>query len=211
MKTKIFSIAIILVVVALLFSCGTNNEQTGAIDTDALRTAAVSTYASSLTETAVAIPTISPTPTIEPTFTFTPTATGESSPTPTKNPCYELLWIKDLTISDGTVMKSNEVFTKTWLVQNNGGCAWAPGFTFSNVGGNPMNAKVVVLNKPIPVGLKYEISIEMVVPSGIYGLIQSTWSMAYEPDMYFGDPLTVNIIVEDPNSPTATITVTATP
>lgn len=195
-----------LVFSTLLFSCEADNEP--AVDVDALRTEAVATYASSLTETMIALPTLSPTPTIEPTFTLTPTITGEVPASPTKNTCYELLWIKDVSIPDGTVLKSNEIFTKTWLVQNTGGCAWAPGFTFSNVGGDAMNAKTFVFNKAIPVGLKYEISIDMVVPSGVYGLIQSTWSMAYEPGMYFGDPLSVNIMVEDPNGSTPTVTAT---
>jgi hypothetical protein len=208
MKTKIFSILIVLLLVVLLFSFGLNQEQAEEVDVDAIRTEAVSTFASSLTETMVAVPTNTSTPTIEPTFTLTPTLEGAASPTPTKNRCYNLLYLKDLTIPDGTVMKANEVFTKTWLVQNNGDCAWAPGFTFNNVGGDPMRAATIVLDKPIPVGLKYEIEVEMVVPAGVYGLIQSSWMMSYEPGMYFGDTLSVSIMVEDPKG---TPTVTATP
>ncbi len=204
MKTKIFSISAVFLLTVLLFSCGTNTDQNNIIDLNPIRTEAVATFASSLTKTAVAIPTLSPTPTIEPTLTLTPIVASAVA-SPTKNPCYNLLWIKDVTIPDGTVMKPGEAFTKTWLVQNNGDCAWAPGFTFSNVGGDPMRGATVKLSKPIPVGLKYEISVDLIAPSGIYGLIQSTWSMAYEPGMYFGDPPTVNIVVEDPNQPTATV------
>ncbi|MDD2921441.1 MAG: NBR1-Ig-like domain-containing protein [Anaerolineales bacterium] len=203
MKTKIFSILTLLVLVVLLFSCGTNNEQTNLIDLNPVRTEAVATFASSLTQTLVARPTISPAPTIEPTLTLTP-GTEIAAATPTKNRCYNLLYLKDVTIPDGTKMKPNEVFTKTWLVQNNGDCAWAPGFMFSNFGGDPMRGAALKLSKSIPVGLKYELSIDLVVPSGIYGLIQSSWRMSYEPDMYFGDTLSVNIVVEDPNQPTAT-------
>jgi hypothetical protein len=208
MKTKILSISIILVLGVLLFSCGTKAEPITSMDFSAVQTQAVETFAYSLTQTAEAVPTFTSTPTLEPTITLTPTSTGEVPATPTKNDCYKMLWIEDLTIIDGTVMKSNEVFTKTWLVQNNGGCAWAPGFTFSNIGGDPMGAKTFVFKKPIPVGLKYELSIDMVVPSGMYGLIQSTWKMAYEPGMYFGDPLTVSIVVENPNGSTPTVTPT---
>jgi hypothetical protein len=122
------------------------------------------------------------------------------------NPCYNLLWIKDRTIPDGTQLKPNEVFTKTWLVQNNGGCAWAPGFTFVNVGGDPMRGKPLKFTEPIPVGAKYEIYIELVVPSGINGLIQSSWRMADKNGSSFGDTLSVNIVVG--SNPTSTATKT---
>ncbi|MBK9208154.1 MAG: hypothetical protein IPL71_07585 [Anaerolineales bacterium] len=70
MKTRILSITILLILGVLLFSCGTNQpEQTTPLDADVLRTEAVSTYASSLTETLVAVPAASPTLTIEPTAT----------------------------------------------------------------------------------------------------------------------------------------------
>lgn len=209
MKTKILSIPLLLILGVLLFSCGTKEESPiTSMDFSAVQTVAVETFAYSLTQTAEALPTLTATPTIEPTFTLTPTATGEIPPTPTRNACYKLRWLQDMTITDGTVMKPNETFTKTWLVQNVGGCAWAPGFTFVNVGGDPMRGETVKLTKPVPVGLKYEISVEMVVPTGVYGVIQSAWRMAYEPDMYFGDTLSVSIMVEDPNGATPTFTPT---
>lgn len=211
MKTKIISITTLLILGMLLFSCGTNNEP-AKLNVDAFHTEAVATFASSLTQTVEAMPTtISPTPTINATITLTPTNTGDLTPTSTKNPCYELLWLEDVSIPDGTVMKSNEVFTKTWLVQNTGGCAWAPGFTFSNVGGDPMRGATFVLSKPIPVGIKYELSVEMVVPSGVYGIIQGAWRMAYEPGAYFGDTLFISITVENPKRSTETPVPTSMP
>ena len=78
MKTKIFfSLVTLLILGALLFSCGVNSEKTDDVDVNAVRTEAVATFASSLTETVAAHPTISPTPTIEPTLTFTPNANEE--------------------------------------------------------------------------------------------------------------------------------------
>lgn len=198
-----------LILVVLLFSCGTQKDDpvTG-MDFSAVQTLAVETFAAGLTQTAEAVPTFTPTPTLEPTLTLTPTVTGEVPPTPTKNNCYNLLYLQDITIPDGTVMKPNETFTKTWMVQNTGGCAWAPGFTFVNVGGDSMRAATVKLTKAVPVGLKYELSVDMVVPTGSYGTIQGAWRMAYEPGMYFGDTLFISIVVEDPNGTTPTPTAT---
>jgi len=203
MKTRILSITIILILGALLFSYGTNKTQpTKDVDVNALRTEAVETYAASLTETLVAVPTTSPTLTVEPTST--PLAVTATLETPlVANPCYKLLWIEDRTIPDLTQMKPNEIFTKTWYVQNNGGCAWAPGFTFTHMGGDLMRGQPLVLKEPVPAGAKREISIDLVVPSGQSGLIQSSWRMTDENGIFFGDTLSVNIMVGTFPTPTA--------
>jgi hypothetical protein len=205
MKTRIIAIIVILILGVLLFSYGTNNnaQQKNTIDPNALRTEAVETYAASLTETPVVIPSEYPTLTVEPSST--PLAVTATLETPlAANPCYKLLWIEDRTIPDLTQMKPNEIFTKTWYVQNNGGCAWAPGFTFNHVGGDPMRGKPLRFTEPIPVGAKREISIELIVPSGQNGLIQSSWRMADENGIFFGDTLSVNIMVGTSTTPTAT-------
>ena len=208
MKIRIASILIIGILVTLIFSCGTNPEsQTNPVDLDlnAARTEAVSTFASSLTETLVAVPSTSPTLTIEPTFTPEEgTATLES--TPTANPCYNLFYIADVTIPDNTQMKPGEVFTKTWLVQNTGGCAWRAGLTFQHVGGDAMRGNTVTLTDAIQTGSKREISVQLVVPSGQNGLIQGAWRMADESGNFFGDTLSVNIMVGSATTPVATNT-----
>ncbi len=206
MKTKIASILLIGVLITLLFSCGTNSEnQADTVDDTVVRTEAVATFASSLTETLVAVPSTSPTLTVEPTFTPEEgTATLES--TPTANPCYNLFYIEDVTIPDNTQMKPGELFTKTWLVQNTGGCAWRAGFTFQHVGGDVMRGSTVTLTEAIQTGSKREISVQLVVPSGQNGLIQSAWRMADENGNFFGDTLSVNIVVGSIPSPVVTAT-----
>jgi len=195
-----------LILGALLFSCESNSSTpTKPVDTNALRTQAVATYASSLTETLVAVPTASPAPTEK--FTATPVVLTATLETPaTADPCYDLLWIEDVTIPDGTNLKPNESFTKTWLVQNSGGCAWPPGFTFQHVGGDPMRGETLTLEEAIPVGAKREISIQLAVPTNQNGLIQSSWRMADANGVFFGDTLTVNITVGNILTPTSTTT-----
>lgn len=203
MKRQI-SLLITLTTGLLLLACTTNlTTPITDLDSSAIQTQAVSTFASSLTETLVAIPIASPTLTSLPSFT--PLAVTETNVAENpQNSCYKLLFIKDITIADGTHLKDNEVFTKTWLVQNNGACAWAPGFTFSHVGGDSMRGKMFVLTDPIPVGAKRELSIEMVAPSGQNGLVQSSWQMADASGNFFGDTLTVNITVGNIFTATAT-------
>lgn len=206
MKTRIL-LFLILIAGALLFSCGTNgssNQTAPTVDVNALRTEAVATYASSLTETLAPAPTTSPTPNIiEPTTTSPETTSTLKTPL-TANPCYNLMYIEDITIPDGSSMKAGETFTKTWLVQNIGGCAWRAGFTFNHFGGDPMRGSTVTLTEAIPTGAKRELSVELVVPSNQNGVIQSSWRMADENGVFFGDTLSVNIVVGNVTTPAAT-------
>lgn len=205
MKSRIPAILIALILGASLFSLGIN--RTDSPDADAIRTEAVATFASFLTETLAAAPPTSSTPTIPPAHTPTvPIPTIEFSPTATTNPCFNLLYLADVTVEDGTRMKAGEVFVKTWLVQNIGGCAWRPGFTFRHVGGDPMRGETVTLTEAVPTGARRELSVNLVVPTGQSGLVQSSWRMADENGSFFGDTLSVNIIVEDASAPPPTST-----
>lgn len=202
----IISLAAVVVVLAIIFSIGGQNSgQPQEVDLNAVRTEAVSTYASGLTESPESSPQASPTHEPAPTNTLE-LVTVTIEPSPTINPCYNLLYIDDVTIPDGTQMKAGEVFTKTWLVQNIGGCAWRPGFTFQHVGGDKMRGETVTLTEAIPTGAKREVSVRLVVPSGFNGLIQSSWRMADEFGVFFGDTLSVNIQVGE-----VAVTATSTP
>lgn len=206
MKFSRLLISFGLIAGVFLFSCADNRaDQTPGVDTDAVRTEAVATFASSLTKSLPAPLTPFPTQTASPAATETALSTTPE-PSPTSNPCFNLLYIADVTIPDGTRMKPGEKFTKTWLVQNIGGCAWRPGFTFRHVGGDPMRGNTVTLTEAIPTGAKREISVELVVPSGINGVIESAWQMADENGIFFGDTLSVKIVTGDVTTPAVTNT-----
>jgi hypothetical protein len=200
MKRKILPILLVLTLGVLIFSCRMNtSNQPDIPDVNAIRTEAVATYAFSLTEALAPTQTVTFAPTSLPTFT--PPSTTATLETPI-NSCYDLFWIEDVTIPDGTQMRANETFTKTWLVQNNGSCAWPPGFMFMHVGGDLMRGETLVLKEPIPVGAKRELSVQLVAPAGVVGLAQSSWSMADENRNAFGDTLSVNIIIGGALTPT---------
>lgn len=204
MKFRTITISLILIIGVFLFSCANNQaDQTTAVDTDAIRTQAVETFASSLTGLA---PTFTPFPTLTPVGTIETTPSTTPEPSPTSNPCFNLLFIDDITIEDGTRMRVGETFTKTWEVQNIGGCAWRPGFTFRHVGGDSMRGNPITLTEAVPTGAIREISIELVVPSGINGIIEGAWQMADENGIFFGDTLFVVITVGDVTTPAVTNT-----
>jgi hypothetical protein len=185
-----------LLILGLIFGLtlrGSNQlAQTLAMTSGAIRTAAVATFASNLTQTFSARPSATSTLTPPPTGSATAFMTSSPSPSATPTPsCYRLRWLKDLTIPDGTKMAPGDTFTKSWAVENSGTCAWLKGFVFAFYGGDPMGGSNYSLPHEISPGSRYELSIRMTAPN-VIGLVIGSWRMAYN-GWYFGDTLTVKI------------------
>ena len=196
MKTKSVIIIAILTVLALIMAIvlrGSNQAMQNPTirSVSDVQTAAVGTYASSLTQTLAAKPTATSTPaaTITPTAIRITATQGTETPTPA---CYHLRWIKDETIPDFSRMNPGETFTKTWRVINNGICTWKAGFQFAFYGGDPMGGSNYTLTQPVDPGQQMDLSIPMTAPSGT-GIIISTWRMSGFNGWFFGDALTVKI------------------
>ena len=202
-----------------LAACGGKQAaETPTISVADVQTMAVSTFAFGLTQTAEAMPTDIPTDTPAPTNTIiafdtfvplngsgTPIA-GLSSPTAS---CYGLVFANVETIPDGTKMKPGQKFTKTWTVQNTGGCAWQAGFKFTLISGNPMGGSTVTLPVAVNPQAQYQISVPMIAPSAP-GEAKGTWKMQDTNGTFFGDGIWVDIIVTTPSA-TKTPSVTDTP
>jgi hypothetical protein len=175
-----------------------------------IQTQAVLAFANGLTSTALALPTSTTTSIPE---TPTPVAqasesTSSVSPTPS---CYRLKFLQDVTIPDDTLMTPAEVFTKTWQVQNNGTCAWRPGFQMILIGGLAMGGSPYTTATTINPGSKIEISITMVAPTNQTGIVQGTWRMTDGNGNQFGDALTAIIVVPNGSPVPPTVAATATP
>ncbi len=216
-RSAVFSTA---AVILLLWSsaCGPSEaELTPTIDPNMIRTEAVSTFAFSLTQTALARPTDTPTWTPSPTFSPTPIRTGTAATLTSGLPttCYRLVYVQDVTVPDNSNMTPGQAFTKTWRVQNSGSCAIAPGFTFKNIGGDAMSGQPLTLTQPIPAGATTDLSVNMTAPTGKTGTVQGSWRMADANGSFFGDALTVVIVVGSGSGtspvPSETPTLTATP
>jgi hypothetical protein len=193
-KTR-FAIVGLLILTALiifLFSfnirSNINTPQTPTISLNRVQTEAVATFASSLTQTALTIPTSTSTDIPAPTSTLS--ETEAISPTAS---CYRLKYIRDVTIPDNTQMNPAQVFTKTWLVENIGLCAWRPGFKLILVGGVAMGGSPFTLTQTANPGDRIEVSVKMAAPPNQTGVTQGTWRMTDENGSLFGDALTVVI------------------
>ena len=205
-KARLAVLAVLLLMLFLVvtFSIGSRTNQaaqTPTVSAGNIQTAAIATFGSGLTRTAIAIPTNTLTATLQ------PTSTESISPTPS---CYRLRYIQDLTIPDHTVMKPGQSFTKSWLVQNNGTCAWQSGFKFSLVGGVTMGTTSISLNPTVAPGGRIPLSVSLTAPTDQTGTLIGTWRMSDQDGNFFGDALTVVIDIGGGTTTTPTIGVTET-
>src|SRR5271157_1768634 len=198
---------IIPVIAIMLTACG-GNQATPAptISVADVQTMAVSTFAYGLTQTAEAMPTNTSTDTPAPTNTIVmfntlaPFGSSSGSGTPLAalssptSSCYGLLFINDVSIPDDTKMAPGQQFTKTWLVQNTGGCPWQPGFKWTLISGNPMGGSTVTLSQSVAPGAQYQISVPMIAPNAS-GESIGNWRMSDANGNFFGQPVWVKVMV----------------
>jgi hypothetical protein len=167
-----------------------------------------------------------PAPTFGPTFTpthvyysatpgtITPTGT---LPTPTVNSaslavgCNNLAFIRDVNVPAGTIFEKNQVFTKTWKIQNTGTCNWTLLYKLVPAGGDTLGGEVTRISTPVRVWNWSEVSVELQAPnkSGNY---TGYWRLSSGQGM-FGASLAVSIVVQDvvPTAVPATATLSPTP
>lgn len=226
MKPNSILATISLLLALALSACGeATPEPTPTLTTGQIQTAAVSTFAADLTQTAFYQPTATFTPSPQPTNTLSATFAIGTLATAATVPvgggvtsCNNLVYVSDVTVADNTVMTPGQSFTKTWRVQNSGSCAWGAGYKFSLIGGDAMGAQALTFTATVAPGATYEISVPMTAPSTGTGTVSGTWRMADAAGAFFGDALTVIISLGSGGStaPTATTgapapTVTLTP
>lgn len=170
---------------------------TPTLSMESVQTHAVATFASALTQTALALPTWTQTPTntATPTLTMTPLplqATG-TSVLPTDS-CYSLTFLSDITIPDNTEMKPGDQFTKIWRVRNSGSCIWDAGFRLIFTGGNPLGGATLILTEPVNPGSSTNLSVFLTAPKNT-GSYQSNWRLSDHDGSFFGDEMYVIIKV----------------
>ena len=208
---KIIILATLAVLGGLMLSaCGAGKLlATPTLGVGEIQTAAVSTFAVGLTQTALAMPMNTPTNTaiIPPTTTSTPPTPLATVPNAT---CYNLTGVRDVSIPDNTPMVPGQSFTKTWLVLNSGTCPWNVGFKFALTSGDAMHGTTLVLDKAVAPGAEIELSIAMTAPSDKTGAVRGNWHMSIANGTFFGDEQYVIIFLGVPSSTATTVTRTAT-
>jgi hypothetical protein len=201
----------------LISACGPEEvDATPTFSVEAIQTMAVAAFSSGLTQTAMAMPTDTPTLTPSPTSTNTPAVTNTpgtpatSAGIPPTASCYGLAFVSDVTIPDNTNMTPGQKFTKTWRVRNNGSCTWEAGFKFAFTSGDAMESSTLTLDKAVSPGGETDLSVAMTAPNK-QGTFRSNWRMSTASGNYFGDEVYVLIVVGGTASTTPTATATGVP
>jgi len=201
MKTRMLIATLISVV--LLMSCAPA-PIAPTPDIMVIQTSAAQTVVANFTLTAAAF-----TPTMPPT-TEPPTAmvtAGGLTETPTLLPggvtatpvlCDALIYDAatiDVNVPDNTEMQLGQEFVKTWLVKNNGSCAWGAGYKVIFNSGERLSGVPQPFNSVVAPGQEVEVSVNFKAPTQA-GVYASIWQMANSNGTPFPRTFYVKIIVK---------------
>ncbi|HLO34014.1 MAG TPA: NBR1-Ig-like domain-containing protein [Anaerolineales bacterium] len=126
-----------------------------------------------------------------PTFTPVPATATPVPPTRTPVPtavsyCDWAMFIRDVTIPDGTILSPGEVFTKTWRLQNRGTCQWTPDYMLVYTGGDPMGSTTAVrLPGYVGPGQTVDVSVTLTGPASA-GSYTGYWMLRNPSGALFG-------------------------
>ena len=120
---------------------------------------------------------------------------------PLGDACNNSIYIADLTIPDGTVLRPGEDFRKVWQFRNTGSCTWDEGYGLIFIGGDqaidPVNYEITASRDFIGPGEDAEFDIPLTAPL-TEGTYQGTWRMRNDQGVFFGTLLTVVFEVKKP-------------
>lgn len=158
----------------------------------------ISTLQATSTPTATPAPTQTPLPTL--TLTAKPKAYATLFPYLTNvtgySDCDNSIYLKDITIKDGTVLMPGEPFKKIWRLKNTGSCAWRPGYSLIFVSGYDMDGETTTINQYIAPGEETKISIDLIAPE-VDGTYTGYWILTNRESQVFGETIYVQIVVSE--------------
>jgi hypothetical protein len=232
-KNVTFLIFAIVTIPLILIGCSSKAPASPTTNPDLIYTAAAQTADVRLTQIFRSTPSatpVTPTPTFDVVQTMaaqtlsalltqaaalTPTSQGTatSTPIPMGPSGDRAIFVKDVTIPDGTVIASGAAFTKTWKLQNAGTSTWTTSYSLAYVSGEQMGTITSVpLNQSVPPGQQIDVSVNLIAPVNP-GAYQGYWKMKNASGQFFNDVIYVLIAVGNTGiTPTATAgTPVATP
>lgn len=179
MSKSVRIISVLLITIVILSACNLPSNAPATEEPNAIFTAAAMTVQAQLNQsTPFSTPTIpppQPTNTVaatQPTLAPVSTNTPIQSPTPA---CDTALFVKDVTIPDGTQIEPGATFKKTWRLRNVGTCQWS-GYALVFDSGEAMGGV------PDPVGIvgpgqEVDVSVSFSVPTTLTGTVRSYWRL----------------------------------
>lgn len=202
---KINLLHVMLVVFILLFlsACGqaADDEETDLavqLTLAAIQQTQTSVAAPPQEQPTQELPTLQPQDTLDPNVTPVATAT----PIPCNRPRFQ-----SETIPDGTQMKSEESFVKSWRIRNDGTCTWNTNYKFVFSQGDRMGGQQVQnLSAQVVPGEMADFTVNLKAPKedGVY---KGYWKLQSDEGEYFGN-YWVEIVVGNPQPAFAVTRVT---
>ena len=134
---------------------------------------------------------------------YMPTRSLSTVPVPTKPAaCNNVMtYVGDANYEDGTIVAPGTTFTKEWEVINYGDCNWDEKYHLFFISGDQMGGKDFLSIPHVPIGAKGKISVELTAPDEP-GEYHSEWKLFGSDNRFFGESLTVDIIVQDEQTST---------
>ncbi len=182
------------------------------VATSALPTQPPGTSYPSITPVATDLPATIP-PLLPPSLTpLLPPTLQSPTPTrtlvaPTRTPvsyCNWAVFVKDISVPDGTFFQPGEQFIKTWRLKNIGTCTWTTSYGLVFLRGDNMNGvATTTLTAKVKPGQTIDVSVELTAPLET-GSYRGYWMLRNKTGDIFGlgptasDPFYVDIKVTDP-------------
>ncbi len=213
-----------LIILLALSACTSNSSlsPTATLDGTVLYETAVSQVTVDFNATQHLIPT----QTLPPAATWTAVPTlartrPEGETTATENPCDMAAAGHpiDVSIPDGTILQSGEVFSKTWRLENVGSCTWTRLYAVVFFSGNSLSAhQTNTLAGEVEPGDVIDVTVDMEAPL-TPGEYQSNWMLSNADGELFGiGPhgdapfwVLIEVVSSVTDTPAPTPTVTSTP
>lgn len=215
---SLVAVFIVVGVVTLAYAFQSGND--AASEVEVIYTYAAETLAAQQQTLQAGVPSATPTllvltsPTVTATSLASPTLGGLPSVFSTAtsggaSTCDNSVYIKDVTIPDGTIIGPGQAFTKTWQVSNTGTCTWSATYQIILISGDAMSGKATAIGKIVGPGQSADVSVALTAPATT-GALKGTWRLQNDKSQPFGTLLTVEIKVGAVTGTPGTSTVTAT-
>ena len=182
-------------------------------------TGAAQTAQARLTEMAQVTP--SPLPATPTDTPAPPSATPEATPSveatlePTATQAVQsggdrAVFVRDVTVDDGTDFAPGTAFVKTWRVMNTGTTTWSTSYALVFVSDNAMGGPAsIALPMEVAPNQSVDISVNLVAPNTA-GHYRGYWRLRNSASQFFGDSIYVDIDVVGSGTAVATATSTTT-
>ena len=124
-------------------------------------------------------------------------STEQSQPAESAQCKDSLVFVKDLTIPDGTVIAPESTLDKRWEITNNSNCNWGEGYRVRLIAGPELGAQKEQALYPARSGTQAVIRILFKAPVEP-GSYRSAWQAFNAQGEPFGDPFFIDIVVSSP-------------